>query len=160
LRYKTHATIKKVSEDIEGRFNFNTAISAIMELTNTLSSYSDQEEQDLPVVKEAIDTLLVLLSPFSPHICEELWHISGHTGSICQEKWPQYKADALIQDEIEIVIQISGKVKERIKVPANSSDDDLRQYSLNNAKIVELTKDKKIVKIVIVSGKLVNIVTK
>jgi leucyl-tRNA synthetase len=160
LRYKTHATIKKVSEDIEGRFNFNTAISAIMELTNTLSSYSDQEEQDLPVVKEAVDTLLILLSPFSPHICEELWHISGHTGSICQEKWPQYKADALIQDEIEIVIQISGKVKERIKVPANSSDDDLRQYSLNNAKIVELTKGKKIVKIVIVSGKLVNIVTK
>jgi leucyl-tRNA synthetase len=82
LRFKTHATIKKVTEDIEQRFNFNTAISAIMELVNTLSSYSDIEEQDLSVVKEGINNLLILLSPFSPHICEELWYMIGHKQSI------------------------------------------------------------------------------
>lgn len=159
LRYKTHATIKRATDDIEERFNFNTVISAIMELTNAISAYSDQEEQDLCVVKEAIDTLLALLSPFCPHICEELWYLTGHEQSLYLQEWPQYSTEALVQDEIDIVIQICGKVRERIKVPANTSDDDLRIISLKNAKIVELTKGKKIAKIVVVSGKLVNIVT-
>lgn len=160
LRYKTHATIKKVTEDIEERFNFNTAISAIMELTNALSSYSDLDEQDLCVVKSAVDSLLTLLSPFSPHICEELWQITGHKQSIYLELWPQYDRQALIQDEIEIVVQINGKVKDRINVPASASEEELRQISLNSAKIVELTKDKKVIKVITILGKLVNIVVK
>ncbi|MGI5921459.1 MAG: leucine--tRNA ligase [Syntrophomonadaceae bacterium] len=160
LRFKTHATIKKVTEDIEQRFNFNTAISAIMELVNTLTAYSDQEEQDLCVVKECIDNLLIMLSPFSPHICEELWHLTGHNESICLRAWPQIDKTALVQDEVEIVVQINGKVKDHIKVPADASNDDLRQFSLNSSKIVELTKDKKIIKVIAVPGKLVNLVVK
>ncbi|MDD4145380.1 MAG: class I tRNA ligase family protein, partial [Prolixibacteraceae bacterium] len=117
LRFKTHATIKKVSEDIRERFNFNTAISAIMELSNMLHAYRDQEEQDLPVLKEAVDNLIILLSPFSPHICEELWKICGHEDSICHQSWPRYDETALVQDELEIAIQISGKVRERMIVP-------------------------------------------
>lgn len=158
LRLKTHASIKKVSEDIEGRFNFNTAISAIMELSNALSSYSDNEEQDLPVVKEAINTLLLLLNPFSPHICEELWQLSGNEGTICLQPWPVYDPDALVQNEVEIVVQISGKVRDRITVPAGLAEEQLRQIALESDKISQLTKDKKIVKIIVVPEKLVNIV--
>ena len=160
LRFRTHASIKKVSEDIGGRFNFNTAISAIMELSNALSSYSDNEEQDLPVVKEAINSLLLLLSPFSPHICEELWQLSGNEGSICIQPWPVYDPAALLQDEVEIVVQISGKVRDRITVPAGLAEEKLRQIALESDKISQLTRDKKIVKIIVVPEKLVNIVVK
>ncbi|MBC7076085.1 MAG: leucine--tRNA ligase [Syntrophomonadaceae bacterium] len=160
LHFKTHFAIKKVTSDIEERFNFNTAISAIMELFNALNSYKDQSEQDLGVVKEAINNLLLLLSPFCPHICEELWQITGNNKSIYLQPWPRYNPEALVQDEIEIAVQISGKVKERIKVPANSSDEQIRQISLQNVKIQDLTKGKKIVKIIVVPQKLVNIVVK
>ena len=160
LRYKTHASIKKVSEDIGERFNFNTAISATMELSNALNSYSDNEEQDLPVVKEAINTLLLLLSPFSPHICEELWQLCGNTEGICLQKWPAYDPAALIQDEIEIVVQISGKVRDRITVATGLSEEELRQIALASPKVQQLIQDKTIVKTIVVPGKLVNIVAR
>ncbi len=160
LRYKTHASIKKVSEDIGERFNFNTAISAIMELSNTLSSYSDNEEQDLPVVKEAINALLILLSPFSPHICEELWQLCGNEEAICLQKWPTYDPAALIQDEIEIAVQISGKVRDRITVASGLSEEELQQNALASPKIQQLIQDKTIVKTIVVPGKLVNIVVR
>lgn len=160
LRFKTHATIKKVSEDIEDRFNFNTAISAIMELSNTLSSYRSIKNPNIPVVKEAINMLLLLLSPFSPHICEELWQLTGNEGSIHLQAWPMYDPDALLQDEIEIVLQISGKVRDRIKVPSNSSEADLKETALQNDKIKQASSGKEIIKVVVVPGKLVNIVVK
>ena len=160
LRCKTHATIKKVSEDIELRFNFNTAISAIMELNNMLSTYLDQDEQDLSVLKEAVETMIILLSPFSPHICEELWQISGHQDSVSRQSWPRWDAEALVQDEIEIAVQISGKVRDRIVVPANISDSELQQLALTQPKIQELLGGKQIVKTIVVPGKLVNIVAR
>ncbi len=160
LRFRTHTSIKKVTEDIAGRFNFNTAISAIMELSNALGSYSDNEEQDLPVVKEAINTLLLLLSPFSPHICEELWQLSGNKESVCLQPWPVHDPAALLQDEVEIVVQISGKVRDRITVPAGLTEEQLRQIALASDKIKQLTQDKKIVKTIVVPEKLVNIVVK
>lgn len=160
LRYKTHATIKKVSEDIELRFNFNTAISAIMELNNMLSAYLDEDEQDLSVLKEAVETMIVLLSPFSPHICEELWQICGHQDSVSHQSWPRWDAEALVQNEIEIAIQISGKVRDRIMVPANVSDSELQQLALAQPKIQELLGGKQIVKTIVVPGKLVNIVAR
>lgn len=160
LRFKTHATIKKVSEDIEQRFNFNTAISAIMELSNMLNSYKEVKKQNLAVVKEAINSLLILLSPFSPHICEELWQLSGNTKSICLQSWPSFDPEALVQDEIEIVVQINGKVKDRMNIPADASKEELKQLSLENPRIKEITKDKMIVKTIVVPKKLVNIVVK
>jgi leucyl-tRNA synthetase len=160
LRYKTHSTIKKVTDDIQDRFNFNTAISSIMELSNMLYSYRDQEEQDLAVLKEAINTLIILLSPFAPHICEEMWHGCGHTDSICQQSWPQYDEAALVQDEVEIAIQISGKIRERLVVPTGISQAELEEMALVQPKIQELISGKQIVKIVVIPGKLVNIVAK
>ncbi|MFA7077957.1 MAG: class I tRNA ligase family protein, partial [Syntrophomonas sp.] len=160
LRFKTHATIKKVSEDIEERFNFNTAISAIMELTNMMYAYRDQDDQDLTVLKEAVDTLIVLLSPFSPHMCEELWQVCGHKESIYRQSWPRYDKAALIQDEVEIAIQLSGKVRERITVPTGISKEDLEKLALAQPKVQELISGKNIVKIIVVPGKLVNIVAR
>ncbi|HPR92484.1 MAG TPA: leucine--tRNA ligase [Syntrophomonadaceae bacterium] len=158
LYYKIHATIKKVSEDIKERFNFNTAISAIMELSNQLNSYREVQEKNKALIKLAVENLLILLSPFSPHICEELWQQTGRRTSIYLEPWPQYDPEALILDEVEIVIQISGKVKERLKVPINTAREDLEQIALDHPKIKALTDLKKIVKIVVVPNKLINIV--
>ncbi len=160
MHYKTHATIKKVSEDIQERFNFNTAISAIMELSNAINAYRDQEELDLPVLKEAVNTMLLLLSPFSPHIAEELWQYCGNQDSVYHQAWPKWNADSLVQDEVEIAVQILGKVRERIMVPSNSTKEELEQIALKNAKIQDLIKDKNIVKIIVVPDKLVNIVIK
>ncbi|HZK44107.1 MAG TPA: leucine--tRNA ligase [Syntrophomonadaceae bacterium] len=160
LRYKTHFTIKKVTDDLEERFNFNTAVSAIMELSNTLYSYRNNPNPDLTVVKEAIESLLILLTPFCPHFCEELWEVIGNKESITLQAWPEYDQTALIKDEVEIVVQINGKVRDRVKVPSNSNKDELRQIALENSRIVELTKDKKIVKIIIIPDKLINIVAK
>ncbi len=160
LYYKVHATIKKVSEDIQERFNFNTAISAIMELSNELNSYRDVAEKNQALLKLAVENLLILLSPFSPHICEELWQQIGHQDSIYLEPWPRYNPEALILDEIEMVIQISGKVKERIKVPINTAKEELEQMTLKNPKIMALTDGREIVKIVVVPNKLINIVIK
>ncbi len=160
LYYKVHATIKKVSEDIQERFNFNTAISAIMELSNHLNSYREVQDKNPALIKLAIDNLLILLSPFSPHICEELWQQTGHQSSIYLQPWPRYNPEALILDEVEMVIQISGKVKERIKVPINSAKEELEQIALDNPKIMALTDGREIVKIVVVPNKLINIVIK
>lgn len=160
LHYKTHATIKKVTEDIEERFNFNTAVSAIMELSNALNDYATAENQNFKVVKETINALLLLLSPFCPHFSEELWHLIGNKESIHLERWPEYDPQALIQDEIEIVVQINGKVRDKIKVSPQLSEDELKQTALENPRIIELTKDKKIAKIIVVPQKLVNIVIK
>ncbi|NLF45792.1 MAG: leucine--tRNA ligase [Syntrophomonadaceae bacterium] len=158
LYYKVHATIKKVSADIEERFNFNTAISAIMELCNQLNSYREAPDKNAALIKLAIENLLILLSPFSPHICEELWEMTGHTESVHHQPWPQYDPQALILDEVEMVIQISGKVKERINVPLNTPREDLEQIALNNSKIIALTEGRKIIKIIVVPNKLINIV--
>ena len=160
LRFKTQATIKKVSDDIELRFNFNTAISAIMELNNMLTAYLDHDEQDLSVLKEAVETMIALLSPFSPHICEELWQMCGHQDSVSLQSWPRWDAAALVQDEIEIAIQVSGKVRDRIMVPTGSSEDDLQDLALAQPKIQELLAGKQVVKTIVIPGKLVNIVAR
>lgn len=160
LRFKTHATIKKVSEDVEERFNFNTAISAIMELSNTLSGYRSIQNPNTAVVKEAINMLLLLLSPFSPHICEELWQLTGNEGSVHLQAWPKYDPAALMQDEIEIVLQISGKVRDRIMVPSSASEAELKEIALASDRIKQASDGRQIVKVIVVPGKLVNIVVK
>lgn len=158
--FKTHATIKKVTDDIQERFNFNTAVSAIMELTNTLNAYRDHPAPNMAVVKEGIVNLLLLLSPFSPHIAEEMWEAIGFKESIHLQKWPEYKPDALVQDELEIVVQISGRVRDRITVPASASEEEQRERALASERIKPLLKDKTVQKVIIVPGKLVNIVAR
>ncbi|MBO8126166.1 MAG: leucine--tRNA ligase [Firmicutes bacterium] len=160
LRRKTHETIKRVTEDIKERFNFNTAISALMELVNSLGKYvaeADPKEAG-PVVKEAMEALLLCLAPFAPHISEEIWSELGFEGSVHDRSWPEYDPAALVQDEVEIVIQINGKVRERLVVPKGASKEELEKAAFAANKVQELTNGKQVRKVIVVPDKLVNIV--
>lgn len=162
MRRVTHSTIKKVTEDIGNRFNFNTAVSAIMELVNALYQYKEvlETDRDPAVLQEAVDALLLLLAPFAPHITEEVWEATGHAGSIHQQPWPVYNPEAIVEAEITIVVQINGRVRDRLLVPAGMTAGELQERVMKEPKVLELTEGMKIVKIIPVPGKLVNIVVK
>ena len=162
LRRVLHTSIKKVTDDIEQRFNFNTAISAMMELVNALYAYKEAEKTPhAGLIYEVVSNLLKLLSPFVPHITEELWHgVISEEGSIHEEKWPKYDEAAMKVDNIEIALQVNGKLKGRLVVPAAASKDELEKLALAEPHIAETVDTSKIVKVVCVPGRLVNIVVK
>ncbi len=160
VRRKIHSTIKKVSEDINDRFNFNTAISAIMELNNTLVAYAENEKKNNALLKEGLEAVTVLLSPFAPHICEELWQLTGHKVAIVDSPWPEYDKDALSVDEVEIVLQVNGKLKGKVMAPAGLDRGGLEDFIKDEDMFKTLTDGKNVIKIVCVPNKLVNIVIK
>lgn len=152
----THYAIKKVSEDIGERYAFNTAISTIMELVNKLYAYPQQSDRGTLVF--ALKTLIVLLAPIVPHIAEELWHMVGNEDSVHAQSWPAFDPQALILDEVEIAIQINGKVRDKLVVPNGLSKEELEAHVIKNEKTAALIADKTIRKVIAVPGKLVNIV--
>lgn len=158
LRRITHSALKKVGEDIAVRFQFNTAISAIMETVNALNEYLENAQAKAGVINETAELLLLMLAPFAPHIAEELWHQRGHADSIHRSSWPIYDEKALAKDTVEIVVQVSGKIKARLNVDASADKDTLEAMVKNSEKLGEWTSGKQIVKIIAVPGKLVNIV--
>ena len=160
VRRKIHATIKKVTEDISERFNFNTAISAIMELNNALVAYNESETKKDGLMKEGCEALTILLSPFAPHITEELWELLGHKESIIESAWPAYCEDALAVDEVEIVVQVNGKLKSKEMAPAGLDKPGLEEFIKGTETFASLTEGMNVVKVVCVPGKLVNIVVK
>ncbi|MBR0596650.1 leucine--tRNA ligase [Sinanaerobacter chloroacetimidivorans] len=160
LSYAMNATIKKVSEDVGGRFNFNTAISSIMELVNEIYRYKESENLNLGLLKTAIDNLILILSPFTPHICEEMWQYTGHEGTVYLQKWPVYDDTALIRDTVEVVVQINGKVKEKVQVANGLGKEAFELAVMDLEKIKQLLVNKEIIKIIAVPNKLVNIVVK
>jgi len=160
IRRLLHGTIKKVTEDIEQRFNFNTAISAIMELVNGLYHYKEKEEKNSVLFKEAIDSLIILMAPFTPHLSEELWAASGRTESVHLQPWPTYSEEALLADEVEVVLQINGKVRDRLMVPAQLAPKELEQTVLAMERAQSAIEGKTLVKVITIPGKLVNIVVK
>ena len=160
LNYVLNTTIKKVTEDVGGRFSFNTAISSIMELVNELYKYKELEDANQAFMEKAIETLVIILSPFTPHICEEMWEGLGYTESLKDVAWPVYDEAALVKDTIEIVVQINGKVKEKLNVSNNLSREDLEKEALSNENVKALVEGKNIVKVIAVPNKLVNIVVK
>ena len=156
-------TVKKVTDDIGERFNFNTAISAVMELVNALYAYKEKvqdKNKNKAVIKEAIDNLVVMLAPFIPHVAEELWEVMGKSGSVHDEKWPKYDTAALIKYEVEIVVQINGKIKDKMIVPTGLNRKETEEQALENKKVQAMLEGKVILKVISVSGKLVNIVVK
>jgi leucyl-tRNA synthetase len=160
LRQKTHKTIKKVTEDIE-RFHFNTAISAIMELVNEIyvSEIKDRtDEMSRRVVREAIETVVVLLSPFVPHFAEELWEALGNRASIIKTRWPDYDPEAVLEDEILIVIQVNGRLRDRMTIPASYGEEEVKAWALKSERIRKLVEGKEIKRVILVPKKLVNIV--
>ncbi|MFH1623696.1 MAG: leucine--tRNA ligase [Pseudomonadota bacterium] len=162
LRRKTHQTIKKATEDIEERFHFNTAISAIMELVNAIYQFDIESEGDhlsLSVFREAIQTVIILLSPVVPHICEELWEKLGGKESTIKVTWPSYSEEIIKEDEVLIVIQVNGKLRSRITVSASSSEAEIKEAALGTPRVKELLGDRRIKRVIFVPKKLVNIVT-
>ncbi|MEK6691489.1 MAG: leucine--tRNA ligase [Nitrospirota bacterium] len=158
LYRKIHQTIKKVTNDIERDFHFNTALASLMELVNVMNSFEPKSDTNLRVLRNAIETTLILLSPFAPHISEELWHALGHGEPIALTKWPSFDEEALKEDEVLVVIQVCGKLRGKIYLPANSDDRLIKESALKEKKIAELIRGKDIKKIIVVKNKLVNIV--
>lgn len=159
LKRKTHATIKKVTQDMEGDFHFNTAISAIMELVNELYlALAEKAKASLATVEEAVKTVVVLLAPFAPHICEEMWQMLGNKASIFDLPWPKHDESALKVEEITMVVQINGKVRAKILIAADSSEEELRKVALDNERVKEWIGGKPIKNFVVVPNKLVSIV--
>ena len=155
LRRSIHLAIQAVSEDLEGEYQFNTAISEMMKLSNALG---DAACKNSPVYAEGIDTLLKLLAPFAPHITEELWHGLGHADSIHTQAWCQLDPTALEVDEIPLVIQIMGKTRGTIQVPSQADRALLEQLARESELAQRYIADKEVKKVIVVPGKLVNFV--
>ena len=160
MRRHTHLAIQRVTVDIGKRFNFNTAISTVMEWVNALYIYKELPTANAEVGREAVEGILIMLAPIAPHITEELWRELGQTQSIHHQPWPEVDEAALVQDEVTVILQVNGKVRERIQVPANLPADELETLVLAQPKVSEWTQGKTIVKVITVPGKLVNIVVK
>ncbi len=161
LHRKTHQTIKKVTADIENRFHFNTAISAIMELvneTNQLIANNVEIETAWSVVREAVEATVVLLSPVAPHITEELWRMLGHDESLLKKSWPTYREEALAVEKRLVVVQVNGKVRTKMEVPASFSEKEIETGALANERVQKFIDGKQIKKVIVVQKKLVNIV--
>ena len=158
LRRKTHQTIAKVSDDIGRRYTFNTAIAAVMELVNDINVFQIEDEIDQKVAKEAITSVLLLLAPIVPHICNRLWLDLDFDQPIIDEVWPKHNPDLMMTDTLEIIVQVNGKLRSKITVDSSIGDPELEQLVLMDEKIKKYTDDQTIKKIIIVPKKLVNIV--
>ena len=160
LNYMLNTAIKKVSEDVGGRFSFNTAISSIMELVNEMYRYKEGTDVNPGLFGKAVKELIIILSPFTPHICEEMWEHMGQKGSLTTVAWPEYDEDALVKDEIEIVVQVNGKLKEKLMVESNLTKEQLEKIAMEHEKVQALLEGKTVVKVIAVPNRLLNIVVK
>ena len=159
LRRKTHQTIKKVTEDIERGFHFNTAISAIMELVNEIYQQKTEDGRQRTELEEAVKVVVILLAPFVPHIAEEMWQRLGNEQSIFRRPWPGYEEEAIKREEMTMVVQINGKLRTKLTVSAEISEEELKTKVLAEERIKNWIKDKAVKNCIIVPQKLINIVT-
>ena len=159
MAYWLNYAVKKVSDDIGTRFNFNTAISTVMEMVNEMYKYKEGEVNP-GLFGASVKTLILLLSPFIPHVAAEMWEHLGYEGALHEQPWPEYDEKALVKDSIEIVVQINGKIKDKINIPGDMSRDDMMKLADENDKIKALTEGKNVVKVIAVPGKLINLVVK
>ncbi|MCP4042828.1 MAG: class I tRNA ligase family protein, partial [Gammaproteobacteria bacterium] len=158
MRRQVHETIAKVSDDIGRRYTFNTAIAAVMELINGLSKFSDTSAQGRALVQEALEAVVLSLAPIVPHISHALWHQLGHPDPVVGAPWPEVDAAALVRDEVEMVVQVNGKLRARITVPVDAGREDVQTTALANPNVVRFIGDKPVRKVIVVPGKLVNVV--
>jgi leucyl-tRNA synthetase len=170
LYRKTHITIKKVTDDIEREFHFNTAVAALMEMVNEMYDYTanlpvpDARQtggvagDKLPVLRAAMEALALLIAPLAPHAAEELWEALGHVPSIANAPWPQYDPAAIVASEVTVVVQVNGKVRSKLTLPAGSPDALIEAAALADPRVKEYTNGKPLKKVIVVQGKLVNVV--
>jgi leucyl-tRNA synthetase len=161
IRRKTHDTIRRVTIDVEQRQQLNTAVSAMMELVNDLYGFGEPETarpQGVAVVGEAIEALVRMLSAFAPHMCEEMWERLGHRDGLMKATWPEFNADVAKAEEIVVPVQVNGKVRSRLTVPAEASEKELEQMALADPAVIAHLSGKQVKKVVVAKGRLVSLV--
>lgn len=158
LRGKLHQTIQKVSDDVGRRHTFNTAIAACMELLNDLGKFKDDSPQGRAVSREVLDAVVLMLAPIVPHITHVLWESLGHSSELMDERWPAVDASALVRDTIELVVQVNGKLRGRVEVAADAPKDAIESAALEEENVQRFLEDKSVRKVIVVPGRLVNIV--
>ena len=158
LRRKTHQTIAKISDDIGRRYTFNTAVAASMELLNAINKFDDATDSGRAVEREALEAVVLMLSPMVPHICHELWSVLGHQTALIDVPWPEVDEQALVTDLVEVVLQVNGKLRARISVAAGADNDSVAALALADPNVQKFIGDKEIRKTIVVPGRLVNIV--
>lgn len=159
LNFQLNATVKKVTEDAGGRFSFNTAISSIMELVNALYKYK-QGEVNVPLMNDAIEKLILILNPFVPHITEELWNDLGHEDRVYQQNWPEFDPAALELETVEIIVQVNGKLKDKMAFEKNAEKSAIEEAALASERVQDAVAGKSVVKTIVVPNKLINFVVK
>ena len=158
LRRATHQGLQKATDDIGRRRNFNTAIAAMMELLNTVGRFADESAQGRAVRQEALETATLVLSPIIPHVCHALWKELGHAGAVVDERWPKVDPGALVQENVAMVVQVNGKLRSRIRVAVEADEATVRATALADEQVRKFVGDKPVRKVIVVPGKLVNIV--
>jgi leucyl-tRNA synthetase len=159
VRKKAHQTLKKYLQDME-ELSFNTAIAGIMELLNTLQNFKPETQADYKVLKEALELILFMLYPITPHLCEELWNKLGNQRLMVFYTFPQPDPEALKQEEVEIVVQVNGKLRAVVKVPIDAQEDAVKSIVLAQEKVTKALENKKLQKVVYVKNKLINLVVR
>ena len=160
MRLVIHSTLKKVTTDLSEKFGFNTAIAALMELINEMYKYKELDTRNDGIIREGIETIVTILAPFTPHIGEELWTMIGKEGSVFNISWPAYDESALVQDEVEVIVQVNGKLRAKVSMDANISREDMEKVAMEDEKVKAAIEGKNVVKVIAVPKKLVNIVVK
>ncbi|MDU9050457.1 MAG: leucine--tRNA ligase [Candidatus Electrothrix sp. Rat3] len=161
LHRKTHQTIQRVTDSIETNFHFNTAISGVMELVNQITAATGdgaKQPVEQAVLREALQTVLMLLFPMVPHFCQELWGLTGNDELLDHQQWPEHDPEAVKEDELTIVVQVNGKVRSRLQVAADIGEEDIKQKALDDERVINFLGENPVKKIIVVKGKLVNIV--
>jgi len=158
IRRQAHETLVKVTNDIGKRRTFNTAIAAVMELMNALAKFDDFSVQGRAVMQEALEIVVLVLSPVVPHACHALWQALGHAKAVVDERWPQADLDALVRAELEVVVQVNGKLRGRITVAADAGEAQVREAALADPNVQKFVEGKPVRKFIYVPGKLANVV--
>jgi leucyl-tRNA synthetase len=159
VRKKAHQTLKKYLQDME-ELSFNTAIAGIMELLNALQDFKPETQADYKVLKEALELILFMLYPITPHICEELWNALGNQRLMVFYTFPQPDPEALKEEEVEVAVQVNGKLKAVIKVPVDAQEDTVKSIALAQEKVAKALENKKLQKVIYVKNKLINLVVR
>ncbi|AGK96231.1 leucine--tRNA ligase [Clostridium pasteurianum] len=159
LNYVRNFVIKSVTEDAE-KFQFNTCVARIMEFTNALSKYLNEEKKNTELLKQCVNDFIRILSPFAPHFSEEMWLNTGNNFSVFKEAWPNFDPKALIKDEVEIAIQVNGKIKARIDIASDLKEDAIKETALKDDNVKAAIEGKNVIKVIVIKGRLVNIVAK
>jgi len=158
MRRKAYSTLQKVSDDMSRRFTFNTAIAANMELLNDLFKFHGDSQQSRAVRQESLELIILMLSPIMPHVCQELWNMLGHETALMDENWPEIDGAALVQSKIQMMIQINGKLRGKIDVAVDADDEEVKKMALENDNAKNFLEDVTVRKVIVVKGRLINIV--